>query len=63
MPHWLSTDANLLQVETQPDGQHLLLQQDDQIFEATLESAKRPGQCAHHPREQHAPNYRNLPGE
>jgi len=31
------TDANLLQVETQPDGQHLLLQQDDQIFEATLE--------------------------
>src|SRR5882762_4635591 len=26
------TDANLLQVETQPDGQHLLLQQDDQIF-------------------------------
>jgi len=31
------TDANLLQVETQADGQHLLLQQDDQIFEATLE--------------------------
>jgi signal transduction histidine kinase len=31
------TDANLLQVENQSDGQHLLLQQDDQIFEATLE--------------------------
>jgi signal transduction histidine kinase len=31
------TDANLLQVETQPDGLHLLLRQDDQIFEATLE--------------------------
>jgi signal transduction histidine kinase len=31
------TDARLLQVETQSDGQHLVLQQDDQIFEATLE--------------------------
>jgi signal transduction histidine kinase len=31
------TDARLLQVETQSDGQHLLLQQDDLIFEATLE--------------------------
>ncbi len=33
----VTTDASLLQVETQADGQHLLLQQDDQIFEATLE--------------------------
>jgi len=31
------TEATLLQVETQPDGQHLLLQHDDLIFEATLE--------------------------
>jgi signal transduction histidine kinase len=31
------TDARLLQVETQSDGQHLLLQRDDLIFEATLE--------------------------
>ncbi len=33
----VTTDANLLQVETKADGQHLLLQQDDRIFEATLE--------------------------
>jgi len=33
----VTTDASLLQVETQADGQHLLLQQDDWIFEATLE--------------------------
>ena len=31
------TDATLLQIESQPDGQHLLLQQDDLIFEAVLE--------------------------
>ncbi len=33
----VTTDASLLQVETQSDGPHLLLQQDDRIFEATLE--------------------------
>jgi signal transduction histidine kinase len=31
------TDATLLQVDTQADGQHLLLQHDDVIFEATFE--------------------------
>ncbi len=40
------TDANLLQIETQPDGQHLLLQQDDQIFEATLEPHSPLGHVA-----------------
>ncbi len=34
----VTTDATLLQLETRPDGQHLLLQQDDQIFEATLDA-------------------------
>lgn len=33
----VTTDATLLQLETHPDGQHLLLQQNDRIFEATLE--------------------------
>lgn len=33
----VTTDATLLQLETRPDGQHLVLQQDDLIFEATLE--------------------------
>jgi signal transduction histidine kinase len=33
----ITTDATLLQLETHPDGQHLVLQQNDRIFEATLE--------------------------
>jgi signal transduction histidine kinase len=33
----ITTDATLLQAETKPDGQHLLLQHDDWTFEATLE--------------------------
>ncbi len=33
----ITTDATLLQLETHPDGQHLVLQRDDRIFEATLE--------------------------
>jgi signal transduction histidine kinase len=33
----VTTDATLLQEDTRPDGQHLLLQQDSIIFEATLE--------------------------
>jgi signal transduction histidine kinase len=33
----ITTDATLLQLETQSDGQHLLLQQNERIFEATLE--------------------------
>jgi len=33
----VTTDATLLQLETRPDGQHLVLQRDDLIFEATLE--------------------------
>jgi hypothetical protein len=33
----VTTDAILLQLETHPDGQHLVLQRDDSIFEATLE--------------------------
>lgn len=33
----ITTDATLLQLESHPDGQHLVLQQDDRIFEATLE--------------------------
>jgi len=33
----VTTDATLLQLETHPDGQHLVLQKDDRIFEATLE--------------------------
>ena len=33
----ITTDATLLQLETRPDGQHLLLQQDSLIFDATLE--------------------------
>jgi signal transduction histidine kinase len=33
----VTTDATLLQAESESDGQHLLLQQDDLIFEATLE--------------------------
>ncbi len=33
----ITTDATLLQLETHADGQHLFLQQDDRIFEATLE--------------------------
>ena len=34
----VTTDATLLQLETHPDGQHLVLQQDNRIFEATLEA-------------------------
>ena len=33
----VTTDATLLQLETRPDGQHLVLQRDDRIFGATLE--------------------------
>ena len=33
----VTTDATLLQMETRPDGQHLMLQRDSFIFEATLE--------------------------
>lgn len=33
----VTTDATLLQLDTRPDGQHLLLQQNDYIFDATLE--------------------------
>ena len=33
----ITTDATVLQSETKPDGQHLLLQHDDWTFEATLE--------------------------
>lgn len=33
----VTTDATLLQLETRPDGQHLVLQHEGQIFEATLE--------------------------
>jgi signal transduction histidine kinase len=33
----VTTDATLLQLETRPDGQHLVLQRDARIFDATLE--------------------------
>lgn len=33
----VTTDATLLQMEIRPDGQHLMLQRDSFIFEATLE--------------------------
>jgi signal transduction histidine kinase len=33
----VTTDATLLELETRPDGQHLVLQRDDRIFGATLE--------------------------
>ncbi len=33
----VTTEATLLQLETRPDGQHLVLQRDNRIFDATLE--------------------------
>jgi signal transduction histidine kinase len=36
----VTTDATLLQSEVRPDGQHLVLQQDDRIFEAALDGTQ-----------------------
>jgi signal transduction histidine kinase len=38
----VTTNATLLQLETHPDGRHLVLQQDHRIFEATLEREGAP---------------------
>lgn len=45
----VATDATLLQVQTRPDGQHMVLQQDGRIFEATMQG-HQTGEDAETPR-------------
>jgi len=60
MAHWLSTGRKSIAVETQPDGQHLLCSRMTRSSKPRSEAHSLLDHRAHEPREQQAPNYRNL---